>query len=171
MGDKTGIGWTDATWSPVTGCTKIELRPERLYWPLKWRGSKQAKAEGRPSRIFVNSMSDLFHEEVPDDFIRAVFITMARAHKHCFQILTKRPYRMSELFRLWERKGLILREGHRAKLQNVWLGVSVENRETWEERSELLKNTPSFVRFISYEPALAPLGDLDLSGIHWIIAS
>jgi protein gp37 len=177
MGDHTGIEWTDATWNPVTGCTKVipgckhcyaerlalrlkamgnpryrngfavTLHPDLLTLPLRWRGCR---------RIFVNSMSDLFHEAVPDDFIRRVFEIMVQAHWHIFQILTKRAERLAELA---------------PKLPwppNVWQGVSVENaRHTW--RIIHLQKVPAAVRFLSVEPLLGPIPDLPLDDIHWVI--
>ena len=168
MGDKSMIEWTEATWNPVTGCTKVsqgckncyaervfpraygvhvkdatprkftEVRchPDRLDQPLRWR---------RARRIFVNSMSDLFHEDVPDQFIRDVFERMCRASHHHFQVLTKRPERMRQC-----RAGV-------AVLPNVWLGVSVEDQKTLMERLPHLMATPAAVRFVSYEPALGPV--------------
>jgi protein gp37 len=193
----SGIEWTDATWNPVTGCTKVspgcvncyaeafaerwrgvpghhfekgfdvQLRPERLSLPLKWRKSQ---------RIFVNSMSDLFHEAVPDDFIQAVFTTMAQATHHTFQVLTKRAARMNTLLSRWAGEGLTLRSGYGVKLPNVWLGVSVENQVTANERIPLLLNTPAAVRFLSCEPLLGPVDLLQLPellrpdhGLHWVI--
>jgi len=177
MGDKSAIEWTDATWNPVTGCTKVSpgckncyaerlaarlqamgnpryqngfavtLHPDQLSLPLRWP---------RPRRIFVNSMSDLFHEAVPDDFIFRVFETMETASWHVFQILTKRADRLEKLApRLpWPR--------------NVWQGVSVENSHyTW--RVEHLRSVPSAVRFLSIEPLLGPIPQLPLDGIDWVI--
>jgi protein gp37 len=172
MGDKTKIEWTDATWNPVTGCTKVSAgckncyaerdfhrpypgraftdvrtHPDRLDQPLRWR---------KPKRIFVNSMSDLFHEAVPDSFIDSVFIRMAIAQQHTFQILTKRPQRMLEWIpkMLWNVDGLANSLNY---LPNVWLGVSVENQEAADERIPLLLQTPAAVRWVSYEPALGPV--------------
>ena len=177
MGDKSAIEWTDATWNPVTGCTKISpgckncyaerlaarlqamgnpryrngfavtLHPDQLALPLKWSA---------PRRIFVNSMSDLFHEVVPEDFIRRVFETMEKASWHNFQILTKRASRLEELAPQlpWP--------------QNVWQGVSVESSQyTW--RIEHLRKVPSVIRFLSVEPLLGPIPNLPLKGIHWVI--
>lgn len=194
MSDKTGIEWTDATWNPVTGCTKlspaspgcancyastfaerfrgtpghyfergfdVQLRPEKLDQPLRWR---------RPRRIFVNSMSDLFHDDVPADFIAKVFAIMALAPQHTFQVLTKRHARMRSLlsadyFRTEVR-------GHAAwwadhlnlklpppywPLPNVWLGVSTENQQWADIRIPALLDTPAAVRFISSEPLLGPV--------------
>jgi protein gp37 len=176
MSDHSAIEWTDATWNPVTGCVQVspgcahcyaktfaerfrgvpghpfeggfdlELRPERLRQPLSWK---------RPRRIFVNSMSDLFHEDVPLDFIQQVFATMRQAEWHVFQILTKRSTRLLELapFLDWP--------------ENVWMGVSVENQR-WTSRIDDLRCVPAAVRFLSCEPLLGPL-DLNLSGIDWVI--
>jgi len=159
MGD-TKIEWTDAVWNPVTGCTKVssgcsrcyaervarrwwgerkftdvQIHPEKLNIPLCWR---------TPRRIFVNSMSDLFHEDVPDVFIYDVFGRMMLAKHHTFQVLTKRPERMAKLLT-------------HSLPTNIWLGVSVENQATADERIPLLLKTPAAVRFISAEPLLAPV--------------
>ena len=172
MADHSAIEWTDATWNPVTGCTKvsegcrhcyaerlterfhglgsfgfIRLHPERLDHPLRWR---------RPRHIFVNSMSDLFHESIPQDFIRKVFEIMCYADWHVFQILTKRAERLKQLSSLlpWQK--------------NIWPGVSVEDaRFTW--RIRCLQQVPASVRFISVEPLLGPIPHLPLEGIHWVI--
>ncbi|MBP3087006.1 DUF5131 family protein [Mycolicibacterium fortuitum] len=198
MSDNTGIEWCDSTWNPVTGCTKVSpgcdhcyaetiahrfdgtkaypngfqvtLRPERLDQPLRWR---------KPRRIFVNSMSDLFHDDVPDDYIGSVFDVMARAEHHTFQILTKRHARMRSLLRKWEQEGadsvargeLHPNYGHAAwrrhdkawctphkwPLPNVWLGVSTENQQWADIRIPALLDTPAAVRFISAEPLLGPV--------------
>jgi protein gp37 len=177
VSDKSSIEWTEATWNPVTGCTQVSpgcahcyaktfaerfrnvpnhpyemgfdltLRPERLLQPLHW---------ARPLMIFVNSMSDLFHEDVPDSFIRQVFETMALAHWHTFQILTKRSERLEVMS-----PGL-------AWPGNVWMGVSVENQR-WTTRIDDLRKVPAAVRFLSCEPLLGPLS-LDLRSIDWVIA-
>jgi protein gp37 len=178
MSDNSAIEWTDATWNPVTGCTQISpgcdhcyaltfaerfrgvpehpyeqgfdlrLWPERLSLPLKWR---------RPRRIFVNSMSDLFHETVPDGFVEEVFEVMEAAHWHIFQVLTKRPRRMAEMA---------------ARLpwpSNVWAGTSVElDRYTWRA-NHCLRRVPAAVRFVSAEPLLGPLPSLQLDHLHWVI--
>lgn len=178
MAVQSRIEWTQATWNPVTGCTKVspgcahcyaetfaerfrgvpghpyqqgfdlKLWPERLALPLTWRRSRL---------IFVNSMSDLFHEAVPEEFIKAVFATMARANWHTFQVLTKRHERLEELAPklVWP--------------ENVWMGVSIENRR-WVRRADSLRRVAAAVRFISAEPLLGPLEGLDFSGIHWVIA-
>jgi protein gp37 len=178
MADGTAIEWTEATWNPVTGCSKVSpgcahcyaetfaerwravpghpyeqgfdlrLWPQRLEVPLRW---------ARPRMIFVNSMSDLFHEEIPDDYVAAVFDVMRRADWHVFQILTKREDRMAEFG---------------AELPwpaNVWMGVSIENRR-FVHRADRLREVDAAVRFISAEPLLGPLERLDLTGIDWLIA-
>ncbi|OCB15110.1 DUF5131 family protein [Mycobacterium intracellulare] len=182
MADNTGIEWTDATWNPVTGCDKVSagcdhcyaetiahrfdgtrqfpngfrvtLRPERLGQPLRWR---------RPRRIFVNSMSDLFHDQVPDDYIAQVFAVMTVARQHTFQILTKRHARMRSLVG----RGLLDLVDHEAAsmgfkvdrwpLPNVWLGVSAENQQWADIRIPALLDTPAAVRFVSAEPLLGPI--------------
>lgn len=177
MSDNSSIEWTDATWNPITGCTKVSegcrncyaerfaerwrgvkghafengfdltLRPERLDAPLHWK---------TPRRIFVNSMSDLFHEDVPLSFIKQVFATMQQAHWHTFQILTKRSKRLAELAPKlpWPR--------------NVWMGVSIENMKV-ANRADDLRKVPAAVRFLSCEPLIGSLANLDLSGMDWII--
>jgi protein gp37 len=177
----TQIEWTDATWNPVTGCSKIThgcdfcyaerfserfrgvpghsfengfdltLRPERLKQPLTWR---------QPKRIFVNSMSDLFHKEVPTHFIDAVFDTMEAADWHSFQVLTKRSSLMVRYLR--RRYGSGLAPSH------VWLGVSVEDRQN-AVRVKHLRAAQASVKFVSFEPLLGPVGKIDLTGIDWAI--
>jgi protein gp37 len=174
------IEWTEATWNPVTGCTQISpgcancyaktfaerfrgvpghpyemgfdltLRPERLEQPFTWK---------KPKLIFVNSMSDLFHEDVPDEFIKNVFATMEAAHWHTFQLLTKRPERLVEVAKTLDLPFP----------DNLWVGVSVENQR-WTSRIDDLRLVPAHLRFLSCEPLLGPLTDLDLTGIHWVIA-
>jgi len=164
MSDKSRIEWTDATWNPTTGCTKVsqgckhcyaerfahrqgydfskvELHPERLEMPLRWK---------RPRRIFVDSMSDLFHEEVGFDFIDRVMNIMVRCPQHVFMILTKRPMRM---FQYWDQWRFFKREMVSLG-ENIWLGVSVEDQMTADKRIPWLLETPAAVRFVSYEPAL-----------------
>lgn len=183
MADRTGIEWTDATWNPVTGCTKVSegcdhcyaetiahrftgtkaypngfgvtLRPERLDQPLRWK---------RPRKVFVNSMSDLFHKDVPDDYIARVFAVMALAPQHTFQVLTKRPGRMRSLLSSehFESDVFLATEGRFEgyfpwPLPNVWLGTSVENQKWADVRIPLLLDTPAAVRFLSCEPLLGPL--------------
>src|SRR5215813_5336048 len=182
MSDQTTIEWTDATWNPVTGCTKISpgcdncyaarfserfrgvighpfesgfdltLRPERVEQPLSWK---------RPRMIFVNSMSDLFHKDIPASLIDRVFDTMERAHWHVFQVLTKR----SSLMRRY------VNRRYRDKLSpnHIWLGVSVEDGAR-ASRARHLRETNAAVRFLSVEPMLGPIGQINLEGIHWVIA-
>ena len=182
MSDKSRIEWTDATWNPIRGCSKVSpgcahcyaqafaerfrgvaghpfeqgfdlrLVPEKLRQPLSWR---------RPRRIFVNSMSDLFHEDVPSSYIATVGQVMREAHWHTFQVLTKRHERMKRLLRSKLR--------WIGSLPNVWLGVSVENRHHGLRRLDALRDTPAAVRFVSLEPLLEDLGAVDLTGIHWVI--
>lgn len=130
----TTIQWTDKTWDPVRGCSLVSLAA-----PLKWK---------KPCRIFVNSMSDLFHEDVPDEFLDRVFAVMTQATRHTYQVLTKRPERMQRYVVDWCRRSS-------ARLTpNVWLGVSVEDQQRADERIPLLLQTPAAVRFLSCEPLL-----------------
>lgn len=216
MSAKTGIEWTDATWNPVTGCAKVsqgckncyalrdwprmaaaqhtvyygreftdvQCHRERLEQPIRWR---------RPRMIFVNSMSDLFHESVPDEFIDSVFAVMAIAEQHTFQVLTKRPERMQRYMatlqarsqkiaqvamnvlngKYWsDGDGLWDSVAHKidaGPLPNVWLGVSVEDQATADERIPHLLQTPAAIRWISAEPLLGPI-DLKrtTTGMPWI---
>ena len=181
MANATQIEWTDATWNPVTGCSKITrgcdfcyaerfserfrgvpehpfesgfdltLRPERLTQPLHWRQSR---------RIFVNSMSDLFHKEIPRAFIDSVFETMENADWHTFQILTKRSSLMTRYLRNRYRSGLAP--------PHLWFGVSVEDAKN-AIRLDHLRASQASVKFVSFEPLLGPVGDVDLSGINWAI--
>jgi protein gp37 len=178
MADRTAIEWTEATWNPVRGCDKVSpgcahcyaeafserwrgvaghpyeqgfdlrLWPHRLEQPLRW---------SRPRMIFVNSMSDLFHERIPAAYIAAVFEVMVRAERHTFQILTKRHARLVELAPdlPWPR--------------NVWMGVTIENRR-FVHRADYLRDVPAAVRFISAEPLLGQLEGLGLHDIDWLIA-
>lgn len=188
MSDRSKIEWTDATWNPVTGCTKVsagckfcyaetfarrnmgrfaggrkftEVRchPSALGIPAKWK-------KGR--KIFVNSMSDLFHPGIPEDFRDQVFWAMFENYQHVFQVLTKRPMEMKKyMLRLQSMVRRIL-PGMMLRPRNVWLGVTVESAdELW--RAEVLKNTPADLRFISFEPLLGRIPDLDLKGIDWVI--
>ena len=181
MSDKSAIEWTDATWNPVTGCTKISagcdrcyaerfaerfrgveghpfecgfdltLRPERLRQPVAWR---------RRRMIFVNSMSDLFHKKVPAVFVDRVFDTMEQADWHTFQVLTKRSSRM--------RTYVNARYADRPPPDHIWMGVSVEDGARLS-RIRHLAETRARVRFLSLEPLLGPVEELDLKGIHWVI--
>ena len=182
MSATSEIEWTDATWNPVRGCTKISpgcahcyaetfaerfrgvpqhpyeqgfdlrLVPEKLAEPLKW---------GTAKTIFVNSMSDLFHQGVPDDYIEQVARVMEMASWHTFQVLTKRAERLREM--------LSTTLAHVAARGHIWWGVSVENRKHGLPRVEALRQTPVAMRFLSIEPLLEDLGDLDLTGIDWVI--
>lgn len=176
------IEWTDATWNPVRGCTKISpgckhcyaetfaerfrgvkghpyeqgfdlrLVPKKLSEPLRWSS---------PKMIFVNSMSDLFHSGVPDDYICAVARVMLAANWHTFQVLTKRAERMRELLSTKLRLA--------AQAPNIWWGVSVENQEHGLPRVNHLQKAPAKVRFLSIEPLLEDIGKIDLDGIAWVI--
>ncbi len=180
MGSKTGIQWTESTWNPLTGCTQISpgcancyaktlskrlhamgnprysnefqvtLHPDLLNLPLKWKA---------PRKVFVNSMSDLFHEDVPLDYIKQVFEIMNKANHHNFQVLTKRH----------ERLGEIATNADVTWTSNIWQGVSIENNR-FARRADYLRLVPATVRFLSCEPLLSPLPDLNLEGIHWVIA-
>ncbi len=181
MADKSSIEWTDTTWNPVTGCTKISagcdncyaerfserfrgtpghpfengfdltLRPDRLTQPLRWR---------QPRMVFVNSMSDLFHKDVPKEFIGRVFDTMEVANWHTFQVLTKR----SSLMRNFLRN----RYGTAPGPTHMWFGVSIEDG-TKLSRVRHLQEAPAGVRFLSIEPLIGPIGELNLAGIDWVI--
>ncbi|GCF11944.1 DUF5131 family protein [Dictyobacter arantiisoli] len=178
MSDKSAIEWTDSTWNPVTGCTQVspgcdhcyaltfaerfrgvpnhpyeqgfdlKLHPNRLELPLKWK---------KPRMIFVNSMSDLFHKDIPDEYIHSVFQTMVKADWHIFQVLTKRSARLARL-------------GPQLPwAPNIWAGVSVE-QDFYRWRIDHLRQVPATVRFVSAEPLLGPLDNLNLEGIHWLIS-
>lgn len=177
MAKGSGIEWTESTWNPVTGCTKISpgckhcyaermaerlqamgqanyadgfkltMQPHMLELPLGWK---------KPQTIFVNSMSDLFHKEVPLDYVQRVFDVMGRAHWHRFQVLTKRAGRLAQLS---------------SKLEwapNIWMGVSVET-EKYQSRIDDLRQTGAEIKFLSLEPLLGPLPNLNLSGMDWVI--
>ncbi len=182
MADGSAIEWTDATWNPVTGCTKITagcdncyaerfaerwrgvpghpfqngfdltLRPDRLDQPRRWKRSRM---------IFVNSMSDLFHKGVPTSFVDAVFDTMEASDWHVFQLLTKRSSRMRDYLRSRY-------QGSEAP-EHIWLGVSVEDAKG-ASRIGHLRAAPASVRFLSVEPLIGPVGQVDLTDIHWVIA-
>lgn len=207
---KGGIVWTDETWNPLRGCSRvsagcmncyaetmasrfcgagqpyegtinhetrrwsgaIKLVPEHLQDPLRWK---------RPRRVFVNSMSDLFHESVPDEFIDHVFAVMTLAPQHTFQVLTKRPARMLEYLSKypcwrWLDAGKKIKPPQlgmggivstvRGVLPNVWLGVSVENQEAADERIPLLLQTPAAVRWVSMEPLLGPVNLIEAMGMR-----
>jgi protein gp37 len=177
MAFQSAIEWTQSTWNPVTGCTKLSLgcrncyaermakrlqamgqrgyrngfgltcHPELLELPLHWK---------QPKMVFVNSMSDLFHADVPLDFIQRIFATMSRARHHVFQILTKRADRLVELspFVEWT--------------ENIWMGVTVESA-AYKHRIDALRASRAFLKFLSLEPLLGDLGELNLEGIDWVI--
>lgn len=177
MSTRSGIEWTETTWNPVTGCTKIShgckfcyadrmakrlqamgvnkyrngfsvtMHPSTLKDPLKWR---------KPRLVFVNSMSDLFHEDVPVSFIKEVFQTMNQASQHTFQVLTKRPGRVLEI------------ESSLTWNPNIWLGTSIES-ERWQFRLEELERTSAQSKFLSLEPLLGPLPDIPVKGVDWVI--
>lgn len=193
MGERTGIEWTDATWNPTTGCTKVSrgcdhcyaetlsrrllsatyrkrppvvdtpenrrdpfsvrIWPDRLGQPGTWT---------EPRRIFVNSMSDLFHAEIPEAFVRRVFLVMLEEDQHVYQVLTKRPARATAFLR--RNPDLLVRD---RLPEHIWLGTSVEDQHV-VHRVRHLRTVPARIRFLSCEPLLGPL-DLDLTGIHWVI--
>lgn len=212
MGDGTKIEWTDATWNPVIGCSRVspgcdncyaigvvhrEMSPQHVGLttksiPVDWTGEVRPAPQSvlekplhwkRSRRIFVNSLSDLFHADLPDEEIAKVFAVMALAPQHTFQVLTKRSKRMRDLLtteEFWARvfELAILRGADvvpirgadrlRYHLPNVWLGVSIEN-DSYSFRANHLRETPAAVRMISAEPLLGPLPSLDLTGIDWLI--
>jgi protein gp37 len=139
---------------PEHAAENVVLHPERLDQPLQWR---------RPRRVFVNSMSDLFHELVPEAFVHDVFDRMARADWHSYQLLTKRPDRMAEVV-----SSYYARRRTSEPMAHVWLGTSIEN-DRWTSRADALRRTPAAVRFISAEPLIGPLPSLDLTAIDWLI--
>jgi len=183
MSDHSSIEWTDATWNPVRGCTKIspgcthcyaetfaerfrgvpghpyeqgfDLRfvPEKLADPLRWR---------TPKMVFVNSMSDLFHQDVPDAYVAAVVRVMELANWHTYQVLTKRSERLRDL--------LQTQLARAAGLAHVWWGVSVEDQRHGLPRIDHLRAAPARMRFLSVEPLLQDLGPVNLEGIQWVIA-
>ncbi len=182
MSANSTIEWTDATWNPVRGCTKISpgckhcyaetfaerfrgvpghpyeqgfdlrLVPEKLAEPLRWSSSKT---------VFVNSMSDLFHDDVPDTYIEQVARVMEMANWHTFQVLTKRASRLQGL--------LASKLSFAASLKHVWWGVSVEDRKYGVPRIRSLRDAPAAMRFLSIEPLLEDVGEIDLADIHWVI--
>lgn len=177
MALKSPIEWTESTWNPLTGCTKISpgckhcyaermalrlqamgqpnyakgftltLHETALELPLRWK---------KPQTIFVNSMSDMFHQSVPSDFIFRAFDVMRRAHWHRFQVLTKRADRLAKL------------SGDLSWSENIWMGVSVES-DSYQHRIDLLRKTGAAIKFLSLEPLLGPLNNLKLMGIDWVI--
>jgi len=182
MSDKSRIEWTDATWNPVRGCTKVSpgcvhcyaetfaerfrgvkdhpfeqgfdlrLVPEKLADPIQWSGSR---------KVFVNSMSDLFHDDVPDEYIVKVARVMVAANWHIYQVLTKRAERLRDLLKHKLRFA--------AEQKHIWWGGSVENRRHGLPRIDLLREAPAVVRFLSVEPLLEDLGVINLDSIDWVI--
>jgi protein gp37 len=182
MAEHSAIEWTDATWNPIRGCTKISpgcthcyaetfaerfrgvpghpyeqgfdlrLVPEKLAEPLRWK---------MPKMVFVNSMSDLFHKDVPDDYVVNVARVMQTANWHTYQVLTKRSERMRDM--------LCTTLADAAGRDHIWWGVSVEDRQHGLARIDHLRAAPAMVRFLSIEPLLEDLGTIDLAGIHWVI--
>ena len=182
MSDKSKIEWTDATWNPVRGCTKISAGCLHCYaetFAERWRGIKGHPFEfgfdlrlvpdklgdplrwNQPRMIFVNSMSDLFHDRVPDEYIEKVCQVMLAAKWHTYQVLTKRADRMKRLLTTKLRAA--------AEADHIWWGTSVENRKHGLPRVAQLQDTPAKVRFLSVEPLLEDLGRVNLRGIHWMI--
>lgn len=182
MSLKTKIEWTDATWNPTRGCTKISPGCQHCYaetWAERFRGVKGNPFEfgfdlrlvphllveplrwTSPKRVFVNSMSDLFHRDIPTRYLEAVCRVMEATPWHTYQVLTKRADRMAELLNSQLRFA--------AQLPNVWWGTSVENLQHGLPRVDVLRNTPAQVRFLSCEPLLESLGKLNLEGIGWVI--
>ncbi|MCB2085553.1 MAG: phage Gp37/Gp68 family protein [Sphingomonadaceae bacterium] len=190
MAQQSSIEWTDLTWNPVVGCSiesagckncyamrmaarlqamghekyegltkrskrgavwtdRVRCHEESIEIPLNWK---------KPRRVFVNSMSDLFHPDVPSDFVRRIWAVMRQTPQHHYQILTKRPHRMAQL----------LKEISPRPLGNVWLGTSVEDQRV-VGRIDHLRDVPASIRFISFEPLIGDVGNIDLSGIHWAI--
>lgn len=199
MARTSTISWTDATWGPLVGCSKVspgcahcyavkevrrlagnphpkiradfaDLVEHRRNGQLDWTGRVRLLADRlrqplqwkQPKRIFVNSMSDLFHESVPDAWLDQIFAVMIEA-VHTFQILTKRPERMAQYVTRWLAPALTVQ-----MLENIWLGTSIETRATLA-RLDALRQTPAIIRFVSLEPLLEDLGILDLTGIQWVI--
>ncbi len=186
MAGTTSIEWTEVTWNPVTGCDRVSPGCDNCYAltlakRLQAMGSPRYQKDGdprtsgpgfgltchedlvelplswrKPRLVFVNSMSDLFHPDVPDEFIARIFDTMKAADQHTFQILTKRPQRLAAI------------ANQLSWPHNIWMGVSVENA-SYRFRIDHLRKVPAKVRFLSVEPLIGDAGELDLTGIHWVI--
>jgi protein gp37 len=177
MAEKSSIEWTESTWNPVTGCTKISpgcanCYAERMAKRLKAMGQPNYKngfkvtahehalelplTWKKPQTIFVNSMSDLFHEHIPEDFILRMFEVMSKSYWHRFQILTKRENRLVEM------------SGKLPWASNIWMGVTVESAD-YKSRIDKLRNTGAYIKFLSLEPLLEPMGKLHLEDIDWVI--
>lgn len=178
MSTSSKIEWTEQTWNPTVGCTKISAGCKHCYAEtmalrLKAMGTpgyengfqltlmperlEEPKRRKKPTLYFVNSMSDVFHQKVPFEFVDQIFSTIAQCPQHTFQMLTKRADRMATYFR------------HRRPPRNAWLGVSVENKRHGVPRIDLLRQVPATVRFLSIEPLLEDIGSIDLTDIHWVI--
>lgn len=178
MSTRSKIEWTEQTWNPATGCTKVSSGCKHCYAEVMAKRLQAMKVKGyengfdlsilperlteplnrkKPTIYFVNSMSDLFHEGIDDDFIDQVFSIINQAKQHQFQILTKRAERLAEFF------------DNRKVPQNAWLGVTVENREHGLARIDHLRKVQAKIRFLSCEPLLEDLGDVNLKGINWVI--
>jgi protein gp37 len=202
MSSQSTIEWTDASWNPVRGCTKVSPGCKHCYAerfaerfrgvpghpfeqgfdlklaPLRWK---------KPRRIFVNSMSDLFHESVPFEYVDRVWAAMLLAPQHSFQVLTKRPARMRTYLHSFDLYGRVLRAANEFRSERpclmsigvsdpmkfpakrIWLGVSVEDRKYGLPRIQYLRESPARIRFLSIEPLLEDLGEIDLDGISWVI--
>lgn len=225
MADRTTIQWTDASWNPLVGCSRVSAGCTRCYAERlvhrglapqhrgltklvggepRWTGEVRLVESAlalplswkKPRRVFVNSLSDLFHESVPDEWIAVIFGVMMCARRHLFQVLTKRPERMQAWVGQWgsgedaymalmrafgasdlrsrmrwpgNLAAALLHDRIAWPLPNVWLGVSVEDQATADARIPLLLETPSAVRFVSYEPALGPVDFHDFIGLDWLI--
>jgi len=178
MSTQTSIEWTEQTWNPAVGCSKVSPGCTNCYAEAMSKRLQAMKVKGyengfaltmlpnrlddplkrtKPAIYFVNSMSDLFHENITDEYIRQVFEVIRRAPQHTFQVLTKRAERMATFFKDYELP------------KNAWMGVTVEDRQHGVPRMDWLRQVPAFIRFISIEPLLEDLGKLDLTGIHWVI--
>jgi protein gp37 len=178
MSTQTSIEWTEQTWNPTVGCTKISPGCQNCYAETMSRRLKAMGVNGyengfkltllpkrltdplernKPTIYFVNSMSDLFHEKIPATYIKQVFDVMKKAPQHTFQILTKRADKMAEFFKTYQAS------------TNAWLGTTVENKQHGIPRIGQLRKVKAHVRFLSIEPLLEDLGALNLSGIHWVI--
>jgi len=178
MSTKTSIEWTEQTWNPAVGCSKVSPGCAHCYAEVMARRLKAMRVKGyengfrltllprrleepirrkQPTVYFVNSMSDLFHEEIPDSYLRQVMAVMRQASIHTFQILTKRAERMAEFLRLEKPP------------RNVWVGVTVENRAHGLPRLDALRRISAPIRFVSAEPLLEDLGEIDLTGVDWVI--
>lgn len=178
MSTKTSIEWTEQTWNPTVGCSKISPGCAHCYAEIMARRLQAMGVKGyengfkltllpyrlnepleknKPTVYFVNSMSDLFHEDIPDDYIQQVFDIISRAPQHTFQVLTKRAERMAEFFK------------HYQPPRNAWIGVTVEDKRHGLPRIDLLRQVQACIRFISVEPLLEDLGKINFNGIQWVI--